>query len=100
MKASPASSFRARYHSRAPPATTSALPPRACRDLASCCQSSSRRLVLAVVNPTRSRQVARGRPGPEDVLLLIEVMDNSADLGADTLEMYRRPTTAGYSDAR
>ena len=34
------------------------------------------------------------------MLLLIEVMDTSADLGADTLEMYRRPTTAGYSDAR
>ena len=65
---------------------------------------------------------ASGRPGPDDALLVIEVMDTSAetdrsvklplyaragiaevwlaDLGADSLEVYRRPTAAGYSDAR
>ena len=65
---------------------------------------------------------ARGRPGPEDVLLLIEVMDTSAetdrgvklplyaragiaevwlaDLNADSLGVYRLPTASGYGDAR
>lgn len=76
---------------------------------------------VALLRP-RDDFYARGRPGPEDVLLLIEVMDTSAatdrdvklplyaragiaevwlaDLGADTLEMYRWPTTVGYSDTR
>ena len=65
---------------------------------------------------------ATGRPGPEDVLLLVEVMDSSAetdrgvklalyaragvrevwlaDLTADALEVYRRPAASGYRDAR
>lgn len=65
---------------------------------------------------------ARGRPGPDDVLLLVEVMDTTAardrgvklplyaragvrevwlaDLSADALEVYRRPAATGYRDAR
>lgn len=65
---------------------------------------------------------AKGRPGPDDVLLLIEVMDTSvetdrgvklplyaragvaevwlADLNADSLGVYRLPTASGYGDAR
>ena len=65
---------------------------------------------------------AAGRPGPDDVRLLVEVMDTSAetdrgvklplyaragvgevwlaDLNADCLEVYRRPTASGYTDAR
>jgi Uma2 family endonuclease len=86
------------------------------------------RVVRSVPQPDvallRSRDdfYAAGRPGPEDVLLLIEVMDTSAetdrgvklplyarariaevwmvDLGADTLEVHRRPVAAGYAEAR
>ena len=65
---------------------------------------------------------ASARPGPDDALLLIEVMDTSTptdrdvklplyaragiaetwlvDLGADTVEVYRQPTASSYSDAR
>ena len=65
---------------------------------------------------------AKGRPGPDDALLVIEVMDTSAatdrgvklplharagivetwlvDLGADVIEVYRRPAASGYADSR
>lgn len=65
---------------------------------------------------------ATGRPGPNDAFLVIEVMDTSAatdrgvklplyaragvvemwlvDLGADAIEVYRRPAASGYADAR
>ena len=63
-----------------------------------------------------------GRPGPDDALLVIEVMDTTAardrgvklplyaragvaevwlvDLRADTIEVYRQPSSVGYADAR
>ena len=63
-----------------------------------------------------------GRPGPADVLLLIEVMDTSVatdrgvklplyaragivevwlvDVGTDTIEVYRGPSASGYADTR
>ena len=72
--------------------------------------------------PPRADFYATGRPGPEDVLLLVEVMDTTAqtdrgvklplyapagvgevwlaDLDADSIEVYRRPTASGYGDAR
>jgi Uma2 family endonuclease len=65
---------------------------------------------------------ATGRPGPDDTLLVVEVMDTTAardrgvklplyaragivevwlvDLASDTIEAYRRPLPAGYADAR
>ena len=65
---------------------------------------------------------AAGQPGPDDVLLLVEVMDTSAetdrgvklplyaragiaetwlvDLGTDSVEVFRQPTAAGYAEAR
>ena len=65
---------------------------------------------------------AAGKPGPDDVLLLIEVMDTSAetdrrvklplyaragiaetwllDLATDRVEIFRRPTGAGYTEAQ
>ncbi len=76
---------------------------------------------VALLRP-RADFYATARPGPEDVLLLIEVMDISAetdrgvklplyaragisevwlvDLGTDSLEVYRRPAAAGYAEAR
>jgi Uma2 family endonuclease len=63
-----------------------------------------------------------GRPGPDDTLLVIEVMDTSVetdrgvkvplyaragiaevwllDLRTDAIEVYRQPSPAGYGDAR
>jgi len=65
---------------------------------------------------------AAGKPGPDDVLLLVEVMDTSAetdrgvklplyaragiaetwllDLATDRVEVFRRPTGTGYTEAR
>jgi Uma2 family endonuclease len=65
---------------------------------------------------------ASARPGPDDALLLIEVMDTSTptdrgvklplyaragiaetwlvDLGADAIEVYRRPAGSEYAEAR
>jgi len=76
---------------------------------------------VALLRP-RDDFYAAGRPGPEDVLLLVEIMDTSAesdrgvklplyaragiaevwlaDLGADTLEVHRRPGAAGFAEAR
>lgn len=65
---------------------------------------------------------ATGRPGPDDALLVIEVMDTSTatdrgvklplyaragivetwlvDAGTDTIEVYRNPSAAGYADTQ
>ncbi|MGH7321870.1 MAG: Uma2 family endonuclease [Candidatus Rokuibacteriota bacterium] len=75
---------------------------------------------VVLVRP-RTDFYATGKPGPEDVLLLIEVMDTSAetdrtvkiplyaragiretwllDLAADRVEVFRCPTAAGYREA-
>ena len=86
------------------------------------------RLVRSVPQPdvvllrARGDFYASGRPGPDDVLLLVEVMDTTAardrgvklalyaragvrevwlaDLTADAVEVYRRPAGAEYADAR
>lgn len=86
------------------------------------------RVVRSVPQPDvvllRSRDdfYASGRPGPDDALLVIEVMDTSVatdrgvklplyaraglvevwlvDLGTDAIEVYRRPAAEGYADAR
>lgn len=76
---------------------------------------------VVLVRP-RADFYATGKPGPDDVLLLVEVMDTSAetdrsvklplyaragivetwllDLGADRIEVYRRPGAAGYGESR
>jgi len=84
------------------------------------------RVVRSVPQPdvvlvrSRSDFYTAGKPGPDDVLLLIEVMDTSAetdrsvklplyaragiaetwllDLGTDRIEVFRRPTAAGYGE--
>ena len=86
------------------------------------------RLVRSVPQPdvvllrARGDFYASGRPGPDDVLLLVEVMDTTAardrgvklplyaragvgevwlaDLTGDALEVYRRPAASRYRDAR
>ena len=74
---------------------------------------------VALVRP-RTDFYAAGKPGPDDVLLLIEIMDTSAetdrrvklplyaragitetwllDLTTDRVEVFRRPTSAGYGE--
>jgi Uma2 family endonuclease len=75
---------------------------------------------VVLVRP-RADFYATGKPGPDDVLLLIEVMDTSAetdrsvklplyaragisevwllDLATARVEVFRRPTVAGYREA-
>lgn len=74
---------------------------------------------VVVLRP-RADFYATGKPGPDDVLLLVEVMDTSAetdrrvklpiyaragivetwllDLTTDRVEIYRRPSSAGYGE--
>ena len=76
---------------------------------------------IALVRP-RPDFYASGKPSPEDVLLVVEVMETSADtdrnmklplyaragiaetwlldLTTDRVEMYRRPSAAGYRETR
>jgi Uma2 family endonuclease len=76
---------------------------------------------VALLRP-RADFYTTGRPGPDDILLVIEVMDTSADtdrgvklplyaraglgetwlvdLSADVIEVHRRPGPAGYPDTR
>ncbi|SRR6266571_1503148 len=76
---------------------------------------------VALLRP-RDDFYSTGRPGPSDALLVVEVMDTTAardrgvklplyaragivevwlvDLGADAIEIYRRPAVDGYADTR
>src|SRR5262245_43657615 len=76
---------------------------------------------VVLIRP-RADFYSAGKPGPDDVLLLVEIMDNSAetdrsvklplyaragiletwllDLAADRLEVFRQPSPAGYRESK